>query len=75
MTCQELVDLLQAHFARELPHDLSRALVDHADGCACCRNLVATYGLTIKLAATVARQAVPPGVAARVRAAVLREAG
>lgn len=75
MNCAELSRLLADHFEGALPEPIARELRSHAAECACCRSLVDTYGLTIRLSREVAQVEVPPAVARRVRDAVRSVAG
>ncbi|MBM4364826.1 MAG: hypothetical protein FJ102_01315 [Deltaproteobacteria bacterium] len=70
MNCAELSQLLLDYFDGALPGLIAAELRQHAADCACCRSLVETYGLTVRLSADVAQAEVPPGVAQRVRDAV-----
>lgn len=70
MTCQELVELLGDLVAQELTPEQQAEADHHLQVCPPCAAVHETYRLTIRLAHRLAPLPLPPGLVARLRAAM-----
>jgi anti-sigma factor RsiW len=68
--CRQLVELLLEFVADELPPEQRALLERHLEHCPPCQVYLESYQITIRLSRQLPSEGLPPGLAARLRAAL-----
>lgn len=74
MTCRELIDFIMDYLAGELDEETRREFARHLEGCAACRDYLASFKATVRIGKGLALPADPAGDAGAPKAGARSEA-